>query len=105
MTQKKTYPLANLQKPTPEQLADLQLARHGFSLMRTLSGARYKWKDIRAVKTGEFRPPVAGEWYLSVAIPEAYRAIGDMHQRMWICRLVLTNYCEKIIRPGLKSGR
>lgn len=30
-----------------------------------------------AVKTGEFRPPRKGEWYLSGAIPEAYQANMD----------------------------
>jgi len=29
---------------------------------------------VRALATGERRPPNAGEWYISGAIPEAYRA-------------------------------
>lgn len=30
------------------------------------------------VETGEHRPPKAGEWYLSGAIPEAWRAPNDL---------------------------
>ena len=32
---------------------------------------------VRAVRTGEYRAPKAGEWYLSGAVPTAYRASGD----------------------------
>lgn len=32
--------------------------------------------NLRAIKTGEFRPPMAGEWYLSGAIPSAYKTPG-----------------------------
>jgi hypothetical protein len=36
---------------------------------------RYRFE---AVSTGEFRPPKAGEWFLSGAIVEAFQAYDDM---------------------------
>jgi hypothetical protein len=42
----------------------------------------------RAQLTGEKRPPMAGEWYLSGAIPAAYRAPADMTTPYMICRIV-----------------
>lgn len=38
--------------------------------------------------TGEFRPPKAGEWYLSGAIPEGYRTMGGLLTSFYICKLV-----------------
>lgn len=43
---------------------------------------------FRAIKTGEKRPPKAGEWYLSGAIPEAYRTKHDLTSSYHILRLV-----------------
>ena len=45
-------------------------------------------KEPVAVKTGDFREPKKCEWYLSGAIPEAYRAIGDMTGKYYILKLV-----------------
>ena len=39
----------------------------------------------RAVTTGEFRPPVEGEWYASGAIVEAYQAPSNLVSSYWIC--------------------
>lgn len=40
-------------------------------------------KGLVAIKTGEKRPPKEGEWYLSGAIPEAYKArIGLGKERL-----------------------
>lgn len=39
------------------------------------------------VKTGAFRPPRKGEWFLSGAIPEAYLAYADGAERRDILRL------------------
>lgn len=39
---------------------------------------RDRLTKIRAVWTGEKRPPRKGEWYLSGAIIEAYRAPNDL---------------------------
>ncbi len=43
---------------------------------------------VRAEYTGEKRPPRAGEWYLSGAIPTAYRAPSDLSSTYMILRLV-----------------
>lgn len=40
-----------------------------------------------AVKTGEKRNPKAGEWFLSGAIPEAYKAHNDLDTEYHILRL------------------
>jgi len=45
-------------------------------------------RTLRAEATGEYRPPRAGEWYLSGAIPAAYRAAADYAQPYQIARLV-----------------
>lgn len=49
------------------------------------------WKfheDVRAIVTDEFREVKKGEWYLSGAVPEAYKAQGDSLTKFRICRLV-----------------
>lgn len=43
---------------------------------------------VRAITTGEKRPPKQGEYYLSGAIPMAYRAPNDLGSAYLICRLV-----------------
>lgn len=35
-------------------------------------------QNVKAVWTGEMRPPRQGEWYLSGAIIEAYKAPNDL---------------------------
>jgi hypothetical protein len=42
----------------------------------------------RFVRTGEFREPRAGEWYLSGAIPEAWRAPNALSTKFHILRQV-----------------
>lgn len=49
---------------------------------------RYARRNIRAVKTGEFRNPKRGEWYLSGAIPEGYKAQNDLSSPFHILKLV-----------------
>ena len=44
---------------------------------------------IRAMATGEKRPPRKGEWYLSGAIVEAYRASNDLSSEYYIAKLVV----------------
>jgi len=46
-------------------------------------------KLVRAVMADSFRPPKAGEWYLSGCIPAAYRAPNDLTDSYHIMRLVL----------------
>lgn len=43
---------------------------------------------IRATRTNECRPPQVGEWYISGAIPQAYRAKGPMRSAYQIVKLV-----------------
>jgi hypothetical protein len=51
-----------------------------------------------AIKTGEFRQPRAGEWYLSGAIPEAYRAFTNFTREFHIVEIVADK------APHIKSG-
>lgn len=45
-------------------------------------------KDVRFKRTKEFRAPKKGEWYLSGAIAEAYRAPNDLSSPYWIATRV-----------------
>lgn len=45
---------------------------------------------VHAKPTGEFRCPRKGEWYLSGAIVEAYRAANDLPIPFQIAKLVKT---------------
>ena len=50
---------------------------------------------VRAKATGEFREPKAGEWYLSGAIVEAYRAPYDLtNSQYYIAKLVRVKMVE-----------
>ena len=44
--------------------------------------------DIKAINSGVFRKPRKGEWFLSDAIPEAYRAPNDLSQKYFIANLI-----------------
>ena len=44
---------------------------------------------VCAVFTGEFRPPRKGEWYLSGAVVEAYKAPNDLMEARHIAKLVV----------------
>ena len=47
-------------------------------------------KDISAVRTAQRRCPKKGEWYLSGAIPTAYKAPNDFSTEYLIAKLVKT---------------
>lgn len=47
-----------------------------------------KPSETRAIDANEFRPPRRGEWYLSGAIVEAYRAQSNLTTPFRIARLV-----------------
>lgn len=69
----------------PFRLADVptELETGGLSF-----NERYKSRKVQAVKTGEFRNPKRGEWYLSGAIPEGYKAPNDLSSPFHILKLV-----------------
>jgi hypothetical protein len=52
--------------------------------------------NIRAIRTESFRPPRAGEWYLSGATPHAYRAPNDLSTAYRIMRLVHIERSESV---------
>jgi hypothetical protein len=45
-------------------------------------------QKIRGVWTGELRPPKKGEYYISGAIPQAYKAHGNLACSYHIAKLV-----------------
>ena len=45
-------------------------------------------QQLRAVATGERRPPKKGEWYLSGAVVEAYHVPNDLATPFSIARIV-----------------
>lgn len=53
-------------------------------------------QTVKAILTGEKRPPKQGEWYLSGAIPAAYRAYSDFSESMsfHLCRVVRVETVE-----------
>lgn len=84
-TQNKIYPLAAYQKPTPEE--------------REALGFLQPSEKIMVEVTGEFRAPKAGEWYISGAIIEGYRAGFDFQEgnRYNIARLVVVRREEYLV--------
>lgn len=82
----KFYPLAD--RPSQAELKAL-----GFK--RSNSGSTFPWGNpfqpgrpgLAAVKIREKRAPKAGEWFLSGAIPEAYKAHNDLDTEFHILRL------------------
>lgn len=57
-------------------------------------------KHWRAVWTGEFRAPQAGEWYLSGAVVEAYQAIGAVNAYRHIATLVNIKDIHWVVTKG-----
>lgn len=45
---------------------------------------------LKAKPTGEFRSPKQGEWYISGAVPEAYKAPNNLGTKFNIAKIVLT---------------
>lgn len=60
------------------------------------------WPDFargfRAEPTGEYRPPRAGEWYLSGAPVAAYRVLGDLSTSYDIARIVRVEIVPATVR-------
>ena len=68
----KYYPLAD--EPSPEDLYNLEVSDK---------------VGVRAMATGEMRAPRKGEWFLSGAVVEAYRANNDISIQYNIAKLVV----------------
>jgi hypothetical protein len=66
------------------------------------SGTRYM-----AMWTGDFRPPKKGEWFLSGALIEAYRANADMSEPYHIAVIVETErvVTVKVVRECWELSR
>lgn len=57
--------------------------------------------NVRAVRiSGTPRKPCKGEWYLSGAIPEAYKALEDVPWEYYIAKLVTIRRTETIEVTG-----
>jgi len=70
--------------------------------------ARYYRRDdavyrLIAIRTGEKRPPRRGEWYLSGAIPQGYRAPNDLSTRYAILELAIIRETQ-VVQQRLISG-
>lgn len=83
MTRMKTYPIAD--RPSLAEQKAL-----GVTLTAFLPSIGLGAKNIATVRTGEYRPPKKGEWYLSGAIPHAYKAPNDLSTPFHILNLVKT---------------
>ena len=93
-----TYPLKD--RPTLAERETLGLTTAGMTSTERAAHIGWVMANVRAVPTGEKREPKAGEWYLSGAIIEAYRAPADLASRYRICKLCLTEQVTttKIVR-------
>ncbi len=61
---------------------------------------------VKAVATGEFRPPKRGEWYLSGAEVMAYKAFNDLNTPYHLARIALfkTVTTEVEVTPPTQVG-
>lgn len=57
--------------------------------------------SVMAVNSREFRCPLKGEWYLSGAIPGAYKALNDLSTEYWIATLVKVNVITEYVLEEL----
>ena len=89
---RQTYPLGDT--PTSADLPGVPFDKRFVSDF--LPNRHYK-----AVMIGRIRPPKKGEWYLSGAIPAAYRAPNDLTTSYHIMKLVrvetITTVTEKVL--------
>jgi hypothetical protein len=86
----KTNEFYPVHDPLPTKILEsLGLHRDG-PRIRDAQGEKVWADDIKAMPTGEFRCPKEGEWYLSGAIVEAYRAGSDLSSPYYIAQIVLT---------------
>jgi hypothetical protein len=84
------YRVADL--PTRQELANLGMDETSGAISRNRKAGRRV--EIKAKPTKEKRPPGKGEWFLSGAIPEAYRSDGGMMSCYRIVKLVVVERIE-----------
>jgi len=58
--------------------------------------------NIRAKVTGEYREPRKGEWYISGARPQAYKAPNDLNTKFMVAVLVKVDIKTKTIITEVK---
>lgn len=83
----KTYPIAD--QLTAEDKKKLGFASDEKGL-RFMPSVNVHTTKVHAVRTGEFRSPRSGEWYVSGSPAEAYRSPNDLSTPFYICKLVRT---------------
>ena len=76
--------------PVIDYIDNQELANVGGNPAFPILDIMQQKRNIRAVYIGETRPPKKGEWFLSGAIVEAYRALNDLTSAYPIARLVMT---------------
>lgn len=79
------YPLSD--RPTAEECDALEFPQSE-AWQSWMSQGRTEGLYLVVEPTGETRPPKAGEWFLSGAIVEGYRALNDLSDPYPIARLV-----------------
>ena len=95
----KTYNVGD--QPSRAEFEELGI-KHRIRILPSWSQTDKDGYGVRAVKTDQFREPKKGEWYLSGAIPEAYRAPNDLGAKYHIAKLVAihrkTSVTETIVK-------
>lgn len=60
-------------------------------------------RNLRARYAGEYRAPKKGEWFLSGAIVEAYRASVDMNTAYHIAELVVAEPAKPVVTHSIRK--
>jgi hypothetical protein len=80
--------MATKAKKEPKLYPVADMPRYAEAMKLGFKDSMYAKMKCRVVRTGEYREPKKGEWFLSGAIPEGYRAANDLPSKYHICRLV-----------------
>lgn len=84
-----TYPLG-------DSLNSEERKRFNLTLNQGISIDILPCKYVQAIQTNEFRKPRKGDWYLSGAIPKAYKAENDLPSEYRIMQLIEVEREKKI---------
>jgi len=87
------YPLGECPDPYDWNNLDKMLDKSGINCRNIMSWYKPLGNNvvgIMAVKTGEMRPPKAGEWYICGTTPHAWKAKEDYQTAYEIAKLVTT---------------